>query len=84
MTMDIISTMYTRVPLMNEFGEHPHEKPRIICEYAHVAIIAAEFVPHRAVFVAGLNPVVAPFPHVVALDAVMLVEDSPPCTPACR
>jgi beta-galactosidase/beta-glucuronidase len=34
-TWDIISTMYTRVPLMNEFGEHPHEKPRIICEYAH-------------------------------------------------
>ncbi|EIX9102187.1 beta-galactosidase subunit alpha [Klebsiella pneumoniae] len=33
--VDIISTMYTRVPLMNEFGEHPHEKPRIICEYAH-------------------------------------------------
>lgn len=23
--VDIISTMYTRVPLMNEFGEHPHE-----------------------------------------------------------
>ncbi len=25
----------TRVPLMNEFGEYPHPKPRIICEYAH-------------------------------------------------
>ena len=24
-----------RVPLMNEFGEYPHPKPRIICEYAH-------------------------------------------------
>ncbi|MBB1202637.1 beta-galactosidase subunit alpha [Enterobacteriaceae bacterium 89] len=33
--VDIISTMYTRVPLMNEFGEFPHPKPRIICEYAH-------------------------------------------------
>ena len=33
--VDIISTMYTRVPLMNEFGEYPHAKPRIICEYAH-------------------------------------------------
>ncbi|MBJ8676991.1 beta-galactosidase subunit alpha [Citrobacter freundii] len=33
--VDIISTMYTRVPLMNEFGEYPHPKPRIICEYAH-------------------------------------------------
>lgn len=32
--VDIISTMYTRVPLMNEFGEYPHPKPRIICEYA--------------------------------------------------
>ena len=27
--------MYTRVPLMNLFGEYPHAKPRIICEYAH-------------------------------------------------
>ena len=27
--------MHTRVPLMNEFGEYPHAKPRIICEYAH-------------------------------------------------
>ncbi|MCG3099680.1 beta-galactosidase subunit alpha [Enterobacter sp. DRP3] len=33
--VDIISTMYTRVPLMNMFGEYPHAKPRIICEYAH-------------------------------------------------
>lgn len=33
--VDIISTMYTRVPLMNLFGEYPHAKPRVICEYAH-------------------------------------------------
>ncbi|RJX69355.1 beta-galactosidase subunit alpha [Vibrio sinensis] len=33
--VDVISTMYSRVQLMNYFGEHPHEKPRIICEYAH-------------------------------------------------
>ncbi|NGE24724.1 beta-galactosidase subunit alpha, partial [Klebsiella pneumoniae] len=28
-------TMYSRVQMMNEFGEYPHPKPRIICEYAH-------------------------------------------------
>ena len=33
--VDVISTMYSRAQLMNAFGEHPHEKPRIICEYAH-------------------------------------------------
>ncbi len=33
--VDIISTMYSRAQLMNYFGEFPHEKPRIICEYAH-------------------------------------------------
>lgn len=33
--VDIISTMYSRAQLMNAFGEHPHPKPRIICEYAH-------------------------------------------------
>ncbi|MGR6831546.1 beta-galactosidase subunit alpha [Aliivibrio wodanis] len=33
--VDIISTMYSRAQLMNAFGEHPHNKPRIICEYAH-------------------------------------------------
>ncbi|MCW8344788.1 beta-galactosidase subunit alpha [Vibrio sp. ZSDZ65] len=33
--VDIISTMYSRVQQMNAFGEYPHEKPRIICEYAH-------------------------------------------------
>ncbi|HIF9151944.1 TPA: beta-galactosidase subunit alpha [Photobacterium damselae] len=33
--VDVISTMYSRAQLMNYFGEHPHEKPRIICEYAH-------------------------------------------------
>ena len=33
--VDVISTMYSRAQMMNAFGEHPHEKPRIICEYAH-------------------------------------------------
>ncbi|WP_199458785.1 beta-galactosidase subunit alpha [Vibrio owensii] len=33
--VNVISTMYSRAQLMNHFGEHPHEKPRIICEYAH-------------------------------------------------
>ncbi|WP_117235242.1 beta-galactosidase subunit alpha [Vibrio maerlii] len=33
--VDVISTMYSRAQLMNAFGEYPHEKPRIICEYAH-------------------------------------------------
>ncbi|WP_414931943.1 beta-galactosidase subunit alpha [Vibrio europaeus] len=33
--VDVISTMYSRAQLMNYFGEFPHEKPRIICEYAH-------------------------------------------------
>jgi len=33
--VDIISTMYSRVQQMNYFGEFPHDKPRIICEYAH-------------------------------------------------
>ncbi|EEX91482.1 cryptic beta-D-galactosidase subunit alpha [Vibrio orientalis CIP 102891 = ATCC 33934] len=33
--VDVISTMYSRAQLMNHFGEFPHEKPRIICEYAH-------------------------------------------------
>lgn len=33
--VDIISTMYSRVSMMNAFGEYPHPKPRIICEYAH-------------------------------------------------
>lgn len=33
--VDVISTMYTRAPMMNELGEYPHHKPRIICEYAH-------------------------------------------------
>ncbi|WP_019613913.1 beta-galactosidase subunit alpha [Psychromonas ossibalaenae] len=33
--VDIISTMYSRAQLMNAFGEFPHDKPRIICEYAH-------------------------------------------------
>ncbi|MBB1484252.1 glycoside hydrolase family 2 [Tessaracoccus sp. MC1865] len=33
--VDIVSTMYSRVQQMNDFGEHPHPKPRINCEYAH-------------------------------------------------
>lgn len=33
--VDVVSTMYSRVSQMNEFGEHPHPKPRIICEYGH-------------------------------------------------
>lgn len=34
-TVDIISTMYSRVSQMNDFGEHPGPKPRINCEYGH-------------------------------------------------
>ncbi|MGO3567776.1 MAG: beta-galactosidase subunit alpha [Serratia grimesii] len=33
--VDVISTMYSRVAMMNAFGEYPHAKPRILCEYAH-------------------------------------------------
>ncbi|MGL4671770.1 beta-galactosidase subunit alpha [Cetobacterium sp.] len=33
--VDVISTMYSRVQMMNYFGENPIDKPRIICEYAH-------------------------------------------------
>ncbi len=33
--VDIVSTMYSRVQMMNCFGEYPMNKPRIICEYAH-------------------------------------------------
>ncbi|SDD76959.1 evolved beta-galactosidase subunit alpha [Sanguibacter gelidistatuariae] len=33
--VDVISTMYSRVSQMNDFGEHPHPKPRILCEYGH-------------------------------------------------
>lgn len=33
--VDIISTMYSRVQMMNYMLENPHPKPRIICEYAH-------------------------------------------------
>ncbi len=33
--VDIISTMYSRVQMMNYLGEYPNMKPRIICEYAH-------------------------------------------------
>ncbi|MGD7732895.1 glycoside hydrolase family 2 TIM barrel-domain containing protein [Propionibacteriaceae bacterium G57] len=34
-TVDVVSTMYSRVQQMNDFGQHPHPKPRILCEYAH-------------------------------------------------
>lgn len=33
--VDVISTMYSRVQMMNYMGENPFPKPRIICEYAH-------------------------------------------------
>ena len=33
--VDVISTMYSRVQQMNDFGENPHPKPRITCEYGH-------------------------------------------------
>ncbi|OIV35635.1 glycosyl hydrolase family 2 [Mangrovactinospora gilvigrisea] len=33
--VDVVSTMYSRVSQMNDMGEHPHPKPRIICEYGH-------------------------------------------------
>ncbi len=33
--VDIISTMYSRVQMMDNFGRFPSDKPRIICEYAH-------------------------------------------------
>jgi evolved beta-galactosidase subunit alpha len=33
--VDVISTMYSRVSQLNDHGEHPGEKPRILCEYGH-------------------------------------------------
>ncbi|MGC3995519.1 MAG: glycoside hydrolase family 2 TIM barrel-domain containing protein [Propionicimonas sp.] len=33
--VDVVSTMYSRIPQLNDFGEHRHPKPRIICEYSH-------------------------------------------------
>lgn len=33
--VDVVSTMYSRVAQMNDFGEHPLGKPRINCEYGH-------------------------------------------------
>lgn len=33
--VDIISTMYSRVQQMNLYGQYPHRKPRVICEYGH-------------------------------------------------
>lgn len=33
--VDVVSTMYSRVSQMNDVGEFPHPKPRILCEYGH-------------------------------------------------
>ena len=33
--VDIVSTMYSRVSQMDDFGAHPHPKPRFLVEYAH-------------------------------------------------
>lgn len=33
--VDVVSTMYSRVSQMNDFGEFPMGKPRINCEYGH-------------------------------------------------
>jgi evolved beta-galactosidase subunit alpha len=33
--VDVVSTMYSRVSQLNDFGEFPHPKPRILCEYGH-------------------------------------------------
>ncbi|WP_159622620.1 glycoside hydrolase family 2 TIM barrel-domain containing protein [Ruania rhizosphaerae] len=33
--MDVVSTMYSRVQMMDELGAYPLGKPRILCEYAH-------------------------------------------------
>ncbi|QJC22114.1 glycoside hydrolase family 2 TIM barrel-domain containing protein [Arcanobacterium buesumense] len=33
--VDVVSTMYSRVSQMNDFGMYPHRKPRILCEYGH-------------------------------------------------
>ncbi len=34
-SVDIVSTMYSRVSQMDDFGRHPHPKPRFLVEYAH-------------------------------------------------
>lgn len=34
-TVDIVSTMYSRVSQMDDLGSHPHPKPRFVVEYAH-------------------------------------------------
>lgn len=33
--VDIASSMYSRVAMMDQFGKYPSAKPRIICEYGH-------------------------------------------------
>lgn len=34
-TVDVASSMYSRVAMMDMFGEYPANKPRLICEYGH-------------------------------------------------
>lgn len=33
--VDIASSMYSRVAMMDQFGKYPSAKPRVICEYGH-------------------------------------------------
>lgn len=33
--VDLVSTMYSRIPQLNLLGEYPLGKPRILCEYGH-------------------------------------------------
>lgn len=33
--VDIASSMYSRVAMMDQFGKYPAAKPRVICEYGH-------------------------------------------------
>src|SRR5699024_11239367 len=40
-----------------------------------VAVVAAEFIPDIAVVVLCLDPVVAPLPDIMTLNAIVLIED---------
>ena len=40
-----------------------------------VAVVAAEFIPDIAVVILRLDPVVAPFPDIMSLNAIVLIED---------
>lgn len=40
-----------------------------------VAVVTAIVVPDVTVFIFGLNPVIAPLPDIVSLNAIMLIED---------